>query len=282
MGAEERDRAPRAHFSDPDVCKLALCGLSPLELLQGTRSAPDVYRVLGPDYRQRPPDAAEREAWAALDQRQRDAYGYEYELRRVLERLVVECDRRVARGRERVARETRERPWGPEEIEKREDLRRREREALELAQALGEAGDVDGAQEAVLQAEGVQQLLRDLEKKHRPEAKVEVCEISGILLSPLENSEARRFDKEGRQYVGWKRIREVLEELRKRDPPPASRPNDGRGGGYSRVREREHRGARGASRGGGGERHTRDPGTRDAPRRDDWRRDGGDSASRRW
>ena len=65
-----------------------------------------------------------------------------------------------------------------------------------------------------------------------------------------------------------------MEDLRKRDPPPASRPNDGRGGGYSRVREREHRGA---SRGGGGERHTRD-----APRRDDWRREGGDGASRRW
>lgn len=229
------------------MCKLALCGLSPLELLRATKSVHDVYRVLGPEYRLRAPDAAERAEWAGLSQRDRDAYGYEYELRQVLERLVVECDRRIARGHERIERETQALPWTPEEMAEREDLERREEEALVLAQALGEAGDVDGAQEAVLQAEGVQRLQRDLERKHCPEASVVVCEISGILLSLEEKAKGQ--DLEGRQYKGWKRIREKLEELREQNPPPASRRSNSRGG--YRERGRDHRGG---FSGGGGER----------------------------
>ena len=121
------------------MCKLALCGLSPLELLRSTKSIHDVYRVLGPEYRLRAPDAAERAEWAGLSQRDRDAYGYEYDLRQVLERLVAECDRRIARGHERVEREAQALPWTAEEEAEREDLERREEEALVLAQALGEA-----------------------------------------------------------------------------------------------------------------------------------------------
>ena len=148
----------------------------------------------------------------------------------------------------------------------REDFERRERGALELAQALGEAGDVDGAQEAVLQAEGVQRLNRDLEKKHRPEATVVVCEISGIFLS-RESAGAPRLDKEGRQYTGWKRIRDKLEELRERNPPPASLRRDGRWG----HREHEYKDLRGYRR--------RDPGQGwEGHRRDDWR--GGSSGAR--
>ena len=229
------------------MCKLALCGLSPLELLRGTKSVSDVYRVLGPEYRLRAPDAAERAEWAGLSQRDRDSYGYEHELREVLERLVAECDRRIARGHERMERVTQALPWTPEEVAEREDLERREEEALVLAQALGEAGDVDGAQEAVLRAEGTQRLQRDLERKHCPEASEEVCEISGLLVSVEEIAKGQ--DLAGRQYKGWKRIREKLEELREQNPPPASRRSNSRGG--YRERERDHRGG---YRGGGGER----------------------------
>ena len=239
------------------MCKLALCGLSPLELLRSTKSIHDVYRVLGPEYRLRAPDAAERAEWAGLSQRDRDAYGYEYDLRQVLERLVAECDRRIARGHERVEREAQALPWTAEEEAEREDLERREEEALVLAQALGEAGDIDGAQGAVLQAEGLQRLQLDLERKHCPRASVSVCEISGIFLSVEET--AKGHDLEGRQYKGWKRIREKLEELQERNPPPASRRGSSRGG--TREQGHHHRGSYGRGgdeRGRGGDERGRE------------------------
>lgn len=92
---EEKNKRHRVrHFSDPEVCKYYLCGLSPYNLFKNTKSDLGAYDK---EY-----DDDCKEAYQALPQSEKDKYGYEYELMMLLERLVVECDRRVKKHADRI------------------------------------------------------------------------------------------------------------------------------------------------------------------------------------
>lgn len=98
------------------VCKYYLCGLSPHYLFKNTKSAGDVYRHLG-DYDKVCDDECKRQ-WEELPQEEKDKYGYEYELKVLLEKLVRDCDRRIEKGKERIRKESE--PWPLSEDDKKE------------------------------------------------------------------------------------------------------------------------------------------------------------------
>ena len=133
-----------------------------------------------------------------------------------------------------------------------------------------------------------------------------VCEVSGNFMSFRDADERIAAHYAGKQYVGWKMVRDKLDELRKkfgsggppppRGPPPGYGPPSSRGGGggyrddhrrggggggrrrdRSRSRERD----RDRHRGGGGLRRSPDRWERDrAPR--DWDRSRGGGRRDRW
>ena len=47
-----------------------------------------------------------------------------------------------------------------------------------------------------------------------------VCEVSGNFMNSTDNGERLRCHFEGKQYQGWKLIRDKLKELKKQNPPP--------------------------------------------------------------
>ena len=47
-----------------------------------------------------------------------------------------------------------------------------------------------------------------------------VCDVSGNFMNSTDNGERLRCHFEGKQYQGWKLIRDKLKELKKQNPPP--------------------------------------------------------------
>ena len=83
-----------ASFTADTVDRYHLCGCSPYALLMGTSSA--MLPPLDRDgYRKQRSDAL-KEAWAALPQEEKDAYGFELELYQFLTKLVANMDQKIA------------------------------------------------------------------------------------------------------------------------------------------------------------------------------------------
>ena len=100
---EARDAAKEANFADASVDRFFLCGCSPYELLKGTKS--ETMPQLERDGFLRERSEGMKLRWEALPQAEKDAYGFERELRDFLEVLVDEQDRRVAKAKERYETE---------------------------------------------------------------------------------------------------------------------------------------------------------------------------------
>ena len=126
-----------------------------------------------------------------------------------------------------------------------------------------------------------------------------VCEVSGNFMSFRDADERIAANYAGKQYVGWKMVRDKLDELKKKfgsgGPPPARGPppggygppssrdhrRGGGGGGRRRDRSRSRERNRDRHRGGGGRRRSPDRWERDrAPR--DWDRSRGGGRRDRW
>ena len=86
--------AAPASFTADTVDRYHLCGCSPYALLMGTSSS--MLPPLDRDgYRKQRSDAL-KEAWAALPQEEKDAYGFELELYQFLTKLVANMDQKIA------------------------------------------------------------------------------------------------------------------------------------------------------------------------------------------
>merc|ERR1711977_502769 len=86
---------------------------------------------------------------------------------------------------------------------------------METSQKLGEEGEVDRSLQAAQDAEKIKIEKEGLEQrvKHPGGRIMFVCEICGVFINSTDN-EARRADHyNGKQYLGWKAIRDKLKEL---------------------------------------------------------------------
>ena len=92
------DQKVARHFSDSDVCKYYLCGLSPYSLFQNTKSD----GILRYDRYSKVRDETLRAEWNRCTQEVKDKYGYERDLLDFLEELIVDIDRKIERQKRRV------------------------------------------------------------------------------------------------------------------------------------------------------------------------------------
>mmetsp|Transcript_40314 Transcript_40314/g.95794 ORF Transcript_40314/g.95794 Transcript_40314/m.95794 type:complete len:322 (+) Transcript_40314:134-1099(+) len=235
-------------FDDEDICKYDLCGLCPYSLFKNTRSDLGIckWEVHG--------DEQVKEQWSKLEEKEKARYPYEHELMTELEQLVREMDRKIARAKDRAEKESAPRPLSEADKKALDDLDAKMKEALEKAEKLGEEGDVDGAQVFSQQAES---LAKQKETQYRqltqPERTMSVCEVCGVFINSTDNEARRRDHLAGKQYLGWKAIREKLAELQKklagvpapRHPPPSA---DDRGRGRDDRRRSPGRSDRSTSR----------------------------------
>ena len=157
----------RRHFSDPEVCKYYLCGLSPHYLFKNTKSADEVFRHLG-NYQKICDDQC-KEEWEALPQEEKNKYGYEYELKVLLEKLVSDGDRRIARAHDRVSKENAPIPLTELEKQQIDGWSEEIKKVTEESEAAAEEGDVDAAEAAMTRIEIIKKMKQDLERSKYPD-----------------------------------------------------------------------------------------------------------------
>ncbi|CAA3005768.1 luc7 3 [Olea europaea subsp. europaea] len=150
---------------------------------------------------------------------------FEAELAHYCEKLVADLDRKVRRGRERLAQEV-EIPSPPlisaEKSEQLSVLEDKIKNLLEQVESLGEAGKVDEAEALMRKVEMLnaektaltQQPQQDKVLMMAQEKKMALCEVCGSFL--IENDAAERTQSHvtGKQHMGYGTIRDFLAEYK--------------------------------------------------------------------
>uniref|UniRef100_A0A6M2EF54 Uncharacterized protein n=1 Tax=Populus davidiana TaxID=266767 RepID=A0A6M2EF54_9ROSI len=154
-----------------------------------------------------------------------DAYlaKFEAELAQRCEKLVMELDRRVRRGRERLAQGDEPMPPPPLSADKSERLSVVEEKIKNLlvqVEALGEVGKVDEAQalmkkvdelnaeKALIQSQNDKVLVVPQEKK------MALCEICGSFLVANDVAERTQSHITGKQHIGYGMVRDYISEYK--------------------------------------------------------------------
>ncbi|XP_074638785.1 luc7-like protein 3 [Acropora palmata] len=246
MGVD-RNRAPdekktALHWSDPQVCKHFLCGFCPSQLFVNTRSD------LGPCEK-------------AHDERLRKEYQessrfkkmrYEDDFLRYLQNIMADVDRRIRRGHARLnlsrAQEEKELASGKPDSEKIMMLTEKINSLLEQVEQLGCEGKVEEAQGVMKlceqlksEREMLQMQSRDLNLMSAQEKQMEVCEVCGAFLI-IGDAQTRVDDHlQGKQHMGYAKIKSTIEELKKQknESPSVSRDKDDQEREKKQERERE-------------------------------------------
>jgi rubrerythrin len=194
-------------YADKEVCKYYLAGLCPYhELFKNTKSD------LGPCQFQLH-DARFKEEYNALSNEHKQRY--ERELSRKLQDLVREMDRKIAKNKQRADEENAPKSVTEEQQRLLDDMSTQVKQLMELSQKLGEEGNVTESLQTAQEAEKIKTERESMDKllKYPCGRIMFVCEVCGVFINSTDN-EARRADHyNGKQYLGWKAIRDKLRDL---------------------------------------------------------------------
>ncbi|CAL6292602.1 unnamed protein product [Bathycoccus prasinos] len=220
-------------FTDEDVDKYFLCGFD-VTMFKNTKSADEIARALRVPVqqasKQEHPCGVQsmelRAEFQVLTDRERSKYNYEKETKKILDRLVSDCDRRIRIATERVEMERAERArvYGMVPVHDKQALAQLADQTQcmqKKIEQLGIIGDVDGAEKAMKELDEIAERRKKLEEvvEKECERRVEtmkrliVCPLSGVFLNTHDNEQRVRDHQMGKQYLGWKRIRELKERL---------------------------------------------------------------------
>ncbi|PSC67262.1 Luc7 3 [Micractinium conductrix] len=217
---EQGKRSRERKYDDESVCKFYICGFCPYEEFRRTKN----------DYGYDCPNVHDdncRKQWEALDDRSKERYGYESELLKRFDRLLVDLRKRIDANSSRLVAADTPATLNPEDVARLDAMAAQANELVQRAATLGEQGDVDAAQAAAAQAEALKAQRVAFEKAAVQRANLragrglvnqQVCQISGLIIN---NEESRLQDHlSGRNYNAWKKLHEVhakiLEAQRRR------------------------------------------------------------------
>lgn len=202
------ETSAQVHWSHPDSCKNFLCGFCPSDLFINTKAD------LGPC-------GKVHDDQLKLDYEKSSRYGrmgYEEDFVHFLSSIQADVERKIRRGHERLTmNKAREMEMSENDNDKTKMLTDHINQLLEEIESLGSEGKVEEAQ-------GVAKLVEQL-KDEREQSKVtsgaagqekqmEVCEVCGAFLI-VGDAQSRVDDHlQGKQHVGFARIKSSLEELK--------------------------------------------------------------------
>ncbi|KAA8539800.1 hypothetical protein F0562_026492 [Nyssa sinensis] len=212
---EERKGYKEIRWDDKEVCGLYMVRFCPHDLFVNTRSD------LGPC-----PKIHDDKLKESFEKSPRhDSYvpRFEAELAHFCEKLVMDLDRRVRRGQERLAQEVDVPPPAPISAEKSEQLSVLEgkiKNLLEQVESLGEAGKVDEAEALMKKVEMLnaektaltQQTQNDKVLMLGQEKKMALCDICGSFLVANDAAERTQSHITGKQHIGYGMVRDFLSE----------------------------------------------------------------------
>eukprot|EP01102_Stenamoeba_stenopodia_P009430 TRINITY_DN2778_c0_g1_i4.p1 TRINITY_DN2778_c0_g1~~TRINITY_DN2778_c0_g1_i4.p1 ORF type:complete len:327 (-),score=57.16 TRINITY_DN2778_c0_g1_i4:187-1101(-) len=227
------------HFTDPDVCKHYLVAFCPNDLFINTKSD------LGPCTKLHDPVCKDEYQQA----RDRERYRYEEDFLAYLERLISDLDKRIRRGHERLDHQD-DLPEVPLSEENRLRVEKINEQIVDLLgkiQTLGEEGNIDEAEALTRQVESLKNEREDLKKGgearsiSQQEKRMKVCDVCGAFLVIGDTDKRTLGHMDGKQHQGYAKIREALEEFKKKR-------NERRGSDRSRDDDRGSRRRRSRSR----------------------------------
>lgn len=231
--AERHKRERKFYHSNVD--KYFLCGCSPYELFRNTRSD------IGEN-----PSIADKKCkaqWEALTQSQKDEYGYEYDTYKFLQSFKSKLIKHKERNERRVKSD--ENSYIDETAEQIVAIESGISEQLHQAYSLAKRGNVEEAYGLIELVKAGETQRKKLLSMPPPEKKQVVCPISGNLLSTTDNDERLRAHFEGKQFRGWKKVKQFLDKY-DANPPPKPRSKYRDSDRYSN--HRRHRRSRSRSR----------------------------------
>ncbi|KAH9647701.1 Arginine-aspartate-rich RNA binding protein-like [Citrus sinensis] len=221
---EEKKEYKEIKWDDKEVCPFYMVRFCPHDLFVNTRSD------LGPC-----PRIHDQKLKESFEKSPRhDAYvpKFEAELAQFCEKLVgfifilvMDLDRRVRRGRERLSQEVEPAPPPPISAEKSEQLSLLEekiKNLLEQVETLGEAGKVDEAEALMRKVEILnvekttltQQSQNDKVLMMAQEKKMALCEICGSFLVANDAAERTQSHISGKQHIGYGMVRDFITEYK--------------------------------------------------------------------
>ncbi|CAK0773646.1 hypothetical protein CVIRNUC_004087 [Coccomyxa viridis] len=241
----------KRRFEDKDVCHYYLAGMCPYEEFERTKHDVGPCPLVHDD---------ELKAdFAALSPREKDRLGFERELLKYIDKLMLELKTKVRRNEERLTKENV--PVTSIEDQKVLDQMGHEiQEMVQRSEVLGEQGDVDGAQAAATQAEAIKARRATFEEEALETAKAnvnrygeqEVCRYSGVIVNKEESR--MRDHVSGRNYRAWLKTHEIYDKLKaelqtrdaggshrsgSRDQPPDHRSSKEKDRSMERERNRD-------------------------------------------
>ncbi|CAK8575414.1 unnamed protein product [Lathyrus sativus] len=212
---EERRGYKEVSWDDREVCGFYMVRFCPHDLFVNTRSD------LGPCPKIHDPKLKE----SFENSPRHDAYvpKFEAELSQFCEKLVMDLDRRVKRGRERLNQEVELPPPPPLTAEKSEQLSVLEekiKNLLEQVESLGEAGKVDEAEALMRKVETLNTEKAVLTQPQNEkvlmlqEKKMALCEVCGSFLVANDAAERTQSHVAGKQHVGYGMVRDFINEYK--------------------------------------------------------------------
>ena len=251
-------------FSDPPLCKhLLVCNECPHSWFRNTKSD------LGPC----PSELCNAEStqvlecckvWQALPQSEKDEWGFEYATFMFLRQLVGDCDRKIERQRSRVrADET----VAPSNYVLTEEDNKRLKEITDESATLADEAQKVGQDGNTVRATEIFAQINELGKERRKiyagpdiaitklERSLVVCSVSGNFMSTTDSEDRMAAHFSGKSYQGWKKVRDMVIVLEKKNLKPGTRRQvsmSGGGGGGYRSEQGPAKYQRGLSSSGGG------------------------------
>nr|GMC92948.1 luc7-like protein 3 [Ipomoea batatas] len=217
---EERKGYKELTWDDKEVCRFYMVRFCPHDLFVNTRSD------LGPCPKVHDPKL--KESFEKSPRHDSYVPKFEGELAHFCEKLVMDLDRRVRRGRERLDQEDVPPPPPPISAEKSEQLSVLEekiKNLLEQVESLGEAGQVDEAEALMRKVELLnvektaltQQSQQSNVLMMAQEKKMALCETCGSFLIANDAAERTQSHVTGKQHVGYGMVRDFLNGRGARD-----------------------------------------------------------------
>ncbi|XP_010555615.1 PREDICTED: luc7-like protein 3 [Tarenaya hassleriana] len=213
---EEKRGFKEIKWDDKEVCAFYMVRFCPHDLFVNTRSDLGACpRIHDPKLKESFENSPRHDSYVPK---------FEAELAHFCEKLVNDLDRKVRRGRERLAQDVEPAPPPPLSAEKAEQLSALEEKIkilLEQVEALGEAGKVDEAEALMkkveeLNSEKAVLLQRPNDKvlAMAQEKQMALCEICCSFLVANDAVERTQSHVTGKQHVGYGMVRDFLAEYK--------------------------------------------------------------------
>ncbi|XP_071710463.1 uncharacterized protein [Rutidosis leptorrhynchoides] len=214
---EERRGHKEITWDDREVCGFFMVKFCPHDLFVNTKSD------LGPCPKIH--DTKLKESFESSPRHDSYVPRFEAELAHFCEKLVMDLDRKVRRGRERVAQSVEVPPPPPVPVEKTEQLSILEekiKNLLESVEALGEAGKVDEAEALMRKVDllNIEKTALTLQPHNdkvlmlAQEKKMALCETCGSFLIANDALERTQSHVTGKQHIGYGLVRDFLSEYK--------------------------------------------------------------------